>query len=968
MKTDSLQLKRALRTALLVLLLSAAWMGKGYAQIVCTIGDIRYAFASPSSSAPYKYPYNAAIVLGHKDGTEATGSLNIPASVHWCGHEDSFMVPVACIARNAFAGCIGLTSLSIPNSVEEICYGAFKGCSGFTGNLVIPNSVISIGPKFYEVSSGGGLPDDGGAFEGCGFKGNLSIPNSVTLLDVNTFKGCRFHGVNINTTDIPEGLFERCEITGNLTIGNSVVTIGDRAFYKCSGLTSLTIGNSVTSIGNLAFSGGGHINTDGTFVDYNDEDMGFTGELIIPNSVTTIGVGAFYRCSGFTGGLTIGNSVTTIGDYAFSAGLDNDLNGLYTNCGDDMGFTGGLIIPNSVTTIGINAFYRCSSFTGDLTIGNSVAEIKASAFRNCSGFKGELVIPKTVSVIGANAFFNCKGFSKVSYNAANCLPFFYTSDFGAYGEYGEYWRRKYEEGGRFIIYHMEDDTIGYDCNTNTGSSFYNCGGVLEIGDEVQTIPLFMFMNGAFSEVRIPSSVSSIGDWAFYRCNNITKLFFDAANCVYDRRVYGIQNYDGNGNVTDISPFPFFECKGALEIGNNVERINDLMFCCNDFTGSLVIPNSVSEIGMAAFQLSDFDGKLTLPNSLTSIGGGAFSYCGGFTGNLTIPNSVAAIGGSAFSNCSGFVGDLTIPESVTSIGTSAFRDCTGFSKVHFNPSHCSNNDATISWNEQPPFEGCGGSLEISENMEDIPAYLFKGAHFKEITMYYSEPSILHNTIGTEAFAYCDSLQSIVCWNEDPPVLGERVFAGVNKDNVIVHVPCGKAPTYKLADGWEEFPNYEMHLTAWLLTVTSNEPEHCETQIKQLPLCESGEAIVRAKPAPGYRFLGWYENDERVSQDTLYAFYLGTSRELEARVRSYTGLEDMVIVEANVYPNPISGQVKVEAENLKHITISNMFDQIIYDGNASGNEFAYDFSGYVAGVYLIRIETTSGVATKRVVVTR
>ena len=965
MEVNVLQLKRALRTVLIVLMLNVAGMGNVYAYQIDTIGDIIYMFGVPSASSPIQYPYPAAIVIGHKNGTLATGSLNIPDSVPWLGHENSSMVPVACIAGNAFAGCSGLTSLTIPNSVEEILYGAFKGCSGLTGNLVIPNSVLSIGPVYYGI---GGVcpnanstmfsdPNDGGAFEGCsGFTGSLIIPDLVTSIGSYAFYNC-------------SGL------TGDLTIGNSVTTIGDDAFGGCDGLRgTLTIGQSLQSLefhGSLWYE---HVivapgnprydsrsNCDAVIETSTNTLVAGCKNSTIPYSVTTIGGSAF--CGRLMGSLIIPNSVTTIGANAFS------------QCS---GLTGSLIIPNSVTTIGAYAFSDCSGFTGNLIIGNSVSVIEIGTFSGCSGFKGELVIPKTVTVIGLDAFSNCNGFSKVSYNAANCLPFFY-SEPDYYGYY-ESWRRTYEEGGTLLMSLIHNEFGGFwigegDYWIGEGEewdfwrlfSFYNCGGVLEIGDEVQTIPLFMFTQGAFSEVRIHSSVSSIGDWAFYGCNNVTRFSFNATNCVYYFRTR-IKKINEDGSYNMIRPYPFMECRGTLEIGDNVLRINDGMFSSNDFTGSLIIPFSVSEIGISAFSFSDFDGTLTLSNSLTSIGINAFLGCIGFAGSLIIPNSVTSIGKGAFSGCSGFTGDLLIPESATSIGASAFWNCSGFSKVHFNPSHCSNNEANYDWNEFPPFEGCGGSLEISENMEDIPAYLFKKAHFKEITMYYSGPSILHNTIGAEAFAYCDSLQSIVCWNEEPPVLGEGVFAGVNKDNVIVHVPCGKAPTYKLADGWEEFPNYEMHLTAWLLTVTSNEPEHCETQIKQLPLCESGEAIVRAKPAPGYRFLGWYENDEWVSQDTVYTFYLGTSRELVARVRSIAGLEDVVTIEANVYPNPTNGHIIIEAENIKLIRISNMLGQVIYEGKASGNEFEYDFGKHSPGLYLIRIEAASGMAIKKVSVTQ
>ena len=75
-----------------------------------------------------------------------------------------------------------------------------------------------------------------------------------------------------------------------------------------------------------------------------------------------------------------------------------------------------------------------------------------------------------------------------------------------------------------------------------------------------------------------------------------------------------------------------------------------------------------------------------------------------------------------------------------------------------------------------------------------------------------------------------------------------------------------------------------------------------------------------------------------------------------------------VPASVYPNPTNGQIKIEAESLKYITISNMLGQTIYEGKAYGDRFEYDFGKHGAGIYLVRIETGEGVATKRVVVTR
>ena len=94
-----------------------------------------------------------------------------------------------------------------------------------------------------------------------------------------------------------------------------------------------------------------------------------TGNLVIPNSITTIEKSAFFGCTGLSGNLTIPNSVTTIGETAFS------------NC---IGFTGNLTIPNSVTTIGNFAFSYCIGFTGDLSLPKSLEVVGSRSFEFCN--------------------------------------------------------------------------------------------------------------------------------------------------------------------------------------------------------------------------------------------------------------------------------------------------------------------------------------------------------------------------------------------------------------------------------------------------------------------------------------------------------------------------------------------------------------------------------------------------------
>ena len=551
MQLKDLQLKRALRTALLVLLLSVG-IDKMYA---VTIGDLNYSLN--------KYSLEAT-VEGHKDGTSATGTLVIPSSVTYTsqeyvnGHYVSVTrtYTVTTIGDHAFYRCSGFTgSLTIPNSVTTIYDYAFNRCTGFTGSLTIPNSVTTIGYRAFVDCTGftGSLtiPNsvitiDIDAFNGCsGFTGSLTIPNSVTYLGKRAFSGCSGFTGSLNignsVTTIYNETFSGCSgFTGSLTIPNSVTSIGSNAFSGCSGFTgSLTIPNSVTSIGSNAFN----------------SCSGFTGSLTIPNSVTTIDYGAFSGCSGFTGSLTIPNSVTTIGDAAFSG------------CS---GFTGSLIIPNSVTVIGWRAFGGCNGFTGSLTIGNSVTLIDDQAFLGCSGFTGSLTIPNSVTVIGWEAFRDCSGFTGSltignSVTSLDYLAFEGCNGFTGTLTIGESLQTipdlnikqfshivvasgntKFdsrnncdaviETSTNKLLVGCKNTIIPNSVTTIRDNAFSDCVGLaghMVIPNSIDTIGYYAFKNcSGLTSLTIGNSVTSIGYDAFAGCNGLMELYYNAANVTY----------------------------------------------------------------------------------------------------------------------------------------------------------------------------------------------------------------------------------------------------------------------------------------------------------------------------------------------------------------------------------------------------------------------------------------------------
>ena len=660
-------------------------------------------------------------------------SMNIAAGV--ADVDLGNMTKLGQIGKNAFSGCQAIVSLQLPGTVTKIEEGAFSGLTalanvkfknnGEKGTTTIGTSAFSGCTNLVDVETASNVGViDNKAFSGCVKLMRLKLADGLQTIGNSAFAGCkRLEGV------LPDGAEEEYEIVeekrvklpnpnAQLVIPESVTTIGDMAFAYC-------------------------YNDDETHTPEGGSEkvykIGIKAVHIAGNPAgTTIGASAFAGCQNLTK-LTLGEGVTGLGDSALK---DTRLEEITIPSTFETGTA-----KNSPFTSGENSTLKKVTFADGI-------QVIPQYFLNNITTLTKIEIPASVQKIGDHAFADCSNLTAVTFKeqADSKLTTIDTSAF---------------EGCSL----MKLSKLPEGLTTINASAFKDCKKIslTDLPTGLITIGNAAFENCTMLRIGKLPAITALGMAAFKNCVKLSFLSVDTSNLAEINAtafegctgLSSVQINGGEKKQTTIADGAFATCNSLkwLDI-ENVKSIGKNAFAKLPFSALEI--NQVDTIGESAFAGCD---KLENPviQNVKTIGASAFAGSGAQTDdNKVLLDSIQNVGSRAFEGCQFTSADIRDLEKVTTytdpetkieyspfakssikkvefsdetkntVCTKAFKNVTSLQSVELAYCFTYGNISTI---DASAFEGCVNltDINLSDKLTTINGLAFYNTGLTEITV-------------------------------------------------------------------------------------------------------------------------------------------------------------------------------------------------------------------------------------------
>ncbi len=450
------------------------------------------------------------------------------------------------------------------------------------------------------------------------------------------------------------------EIPG--TIGGIAVTgIGESAFPFNTDVTSIIIPDSVTSIGDKAF-----------YKCYNLKSAYFEGDA--PSS---FGENVFDYCDYY------GDEAITIYYHASASGWTYPWNG-YPTCDESLVFdseTGTIkayhgegenlyvIIPDTIEGVVVKNI-GAQAFDGDwninsISLPDSLLSIGDRAFSRC-WYLTSINIPDSVGSIGQGAFGECHYLTSInipeSVDSLGAAAFYYTG--------------------------LTSVSIPGSVKVISDSAFMMCSQLssVNIADGVESIGNNAFYRcGSLSSVTIGDSVSSIGDQAFFQCVMLNSAYFHGnaptylgedvfTGCPGSLIIYYLSTKTGWTNPWNRYDTAYWTPEEHFIFDSETGTIEDYI----GPGGYVVIPNTIGEYAVTGIKYYAFSGcsnlsDIIIPDSVTNIGELSFAGCTAL-GSVSIPGSISRIDDMTFYGCSSLRSAYFEGDAPENFGSQVFDNC------------------------------------------------------------------------------------------------------------------------------------------------------------------------------------------------------------------------------------------------------------------------------------------------------